>query len=490
MLPFRMPGNLFLFLSFVFALSLRAQQDATADGLEPPSIPSLGSIAATAASGAAIPAVLAPPMVIPAGSGVYNANAGQQGVDWAGVLRASGRFLVIEHAFRLATEPGTRDGLSGPFFRNYASAVTNLHGWADGDPFYVNYVGHPMQGAVAGFIWVGNDRKYRSATFGKNAVYWNSRLRAAAFAWAYSTQFEIGPLSEASIGHIQSLFPQQGFVDHVITPAVGLGWMITEDVMDRYVIQRIEGATTNRWIRMMVRGSLNPSRSFANVLQGNVPWHRETRPGISSYSATQAELTSENRPARVVRDVAGPAPFEFNTTFQTNRLWSGNNSVLCLGGGGTAAFRLAASWQLVAGLEGCKMVGPGQNLSGDSLTYMIGPRWVSRDMGSWNAYLHCLVGGNKITRERMFPEEKRVLEEAARRAVTPPPTHEDYTRDADSNGFIVSTGGGVAYKLNRALAIRVAQLSYQYTWAGPVFGRDYSNVLQFTSGLVLRMGTW
>ena len=66
-------------------------------------------------------------------------------------MRASGRFLAVEHAFRLATEPGTRDGLKGKFFGNYARAVGSIHGWSDGDEFYVNYVGHPAQGSVAGF---------------------------------------------------------------------------------------------------------------------------------------------------------------------------------------------------------------------------------------------------------------------------------------------------------------------------------------------------
>lgn len=94
----------------------------------------------------------------------------------------------------------------------------------DGDLFYVNYVGHPIQGSASGFIWVQNDGKYRKAEFGNNSVYWKSRMRATAFSWAYSTQFEIGPISEASIGKIQSRYPQQSWVDHVATPVIGLAW--------------------------------------------------------------------------------------------------------------------------------------------------------------------------------------------------------------------------------------------------------------------------
>ena len=84
-------------------------------------------------------------------------------------------------------------------------AVGNLHGWSDGDPFLVNYIGHPMEGAVAGFMFVHNDPRYRRAEFGLSETYWKSRLRATAWAWALSLMFEIGPMSEATIGHIQSL---------------------------------------------------------------------------------------------------------------------------------------------------------------------------------------------------------------------------------------------------------------------------------------------
>lgn len=41
------------------------------------------------------------------------------------------------HAFRLATEAGTRAG-GFRLGRDYFRGLGNLHGWADGDPFYVN----------------------------------------------------------------------------------------------------------------------------------------------------------------------------------------------------------------------------------------------------------------------------------------------------------------------------------------------------------------
>ncbi len=177
-------------------------------------------------------------------------------------------FLTVEHTFRYATEWGTRDAFDTPFWPGYLASVGNLHGWADGDPFLVNYVGHPMQGAVAGFIWQHNDRAYRDVVFGENRRYWKAKLRGAAFSYLYSVQFEIGLLSEASIGHIQAQFPQQGFVDHVITPTVGLAWTLAEDSLDRYVITLFEEHNRNPYFRLLLRSGLNPSRSMANVMNG------------------------------------------------------------------------------------------------------------------------------------------------------------------------------------------------------------------------------
>lgn len=68
----------------------------------------------------------------------------ERGVDWQGLTRSGLLFLAVEHGFRIATEPGTREGLKQPFFSGYAASLSSLRGWSDGDPFMVNYVGHPM----------------------------------------------------------------------------------------------------------------------------------------------------------------------------------------------------------------------------------------------------------------------------------------------------------------------------------------------------------
>jgi hypothetical protein len=192
----------------------------------------------------------------------------------------SGRFLAIQHMFRIATEPGTRRSLGGPFMSDYGRSLKGIKGWSDGDPFIVNYVGHPMEGAIAGYIMIQNDPVSKKLRFANNSTYWNSRLRAMAFAAAYSEQFEIGPVSEASIGNIQAGPVERGLVDHVVTPVVGFGWLVAEDAIDEHLVSKVEQWTRNPAVMVVTRSLLNPSRSFSNLMRLKPPWHRDTRAGL------------------------------------------------------------------------------------------------------------------------------------------------------------------------------------------------------------------
>lgn len=200
--------------------------------------------------------------------------------DWRSALAQSGVFLGIQHGFRFATEPGTRTGLKGPFMRDWYGSVKGMKGWGDGDPFLVNYVGHPMMGAVTGYIQVQNDPRGRTRQFGLNSDYWRSRMKALGWSAAYSLQFEFGPASEASLGNVGLGGRGAGAVDLVVTPTLGLAWQCAEDALDRYVIAPLEDRTGNRLTRTLLRGVLNPSRSFSNMLRGKVPWYRDAREGI------------------------------------------------------------------------------------------------------------------------------------------------------------------------------------------------------------------
>jgi hypothetical protein len=205
----------------------------------------------------------------------------QQGVNWSSVLTQSMFFLAIEQGFRLGTQPGTRAALKGKFFDDWFKSVTSTKGWGDGDDFLTNYIGHPMEGSVVANIFVHNDPRGRNQVFGWNSAYWNSRLKATAWSAIYSTQFELGPISEASLGNVgHQGKSQSGAVDLVITPLAGLGWQVGEDLLDKYLIVKIENRTRNPVLLMLARSVLNPTRSFANAMRMSVPWARDTRAGI------------------------------------------------------------------------------------------------------------------------------------------------------------------------------------------------------------------
>lgn len=202
--------------------------------------------------------------------------------DWNAAFRQSMIFLCIEHAFRLATEKGTQAELKGPFFNDYFKALKSLRGWNDGDSFLVNYIGHPMQGSVSGFIQIQNDPKGAKEEVSLNKSYWRSRLKAFGWSFAYSTQFELGLFSEAALGNIgmhpyrKSKHPM-AYVDLVVTPVVGTGWLVGEDMLDRFLIRRLEDKIGSRVVRLLIRTFLNPTRSFANLLRAQRPWYRDNR---------------------------------------------------------------------------------------------------------------------------------------------------------------------------------------------------------------------
>jgi hypothetical protein len=184
---------------------------------------------------------------------------------------------------RIATEARTRDELVGPFWKDYFRSLKGLRGWDDGDGIFTNYIAHPLEGAVAGNILIQNNRKYSMLSFGRSRDYWISRAKALGWAAIVSTQFELGPFGEAAIGNVglkateRSKHPM-AYVDLVVTPLVGTGWLIGEDILDRYVVRKVESMTTNRVVRLLLRSWLNPSRSLANVLRREWWWHRDDRP--------------------------------------------------------------------------------------------------------------------------------------------------------------------------------------------------------------------
>jgi hypothetical protein len=198
-------------------------------------------------------------------------------VDVKGVVGDSLRLLLIEHGLRIAFQEKTRRELSGPFWGDYVRSVRVPRQWDDGDGWFVNYVGHPIHGAAAGFIWIHNDPKSRREEFGLSPRYWSTRWRPVAFAAMYSLQFEIGPLSEASIGNVGMRPETTGWVDYIVTPVGAMGFLVAEDALDRYFVKWVEERVYNQFVRASLRLLCGPSLMMANLSGGRLPWHRDTR---------------------------------------------------------------------------------------------------------------------------------------------------------------------------------------------------------------------
>jgi hypothetical protein len=105
--------------------------------------------------------------------------------------------LVSRRAARLRDDAAENArGAQRQFLDDYVQSVKALRGWEDGGRFFTNYIAHPMQGSFVGFIQVQNDPKGMKQRFGGSGDYWRSRMKAMAWSAAWSTQFEIGPISQ------------------------------------------------------------------------------------------------------------------------------------------------------------------------------------------------------------------------------------------------------------------------------------------------------
>ena len=85
--------------------------------------------------------------------------------DWQAASNQSFFVLGIQHSLRMSQRK-TRREFSGRFFDDYRDALSGLGGWGDSDSVFANYVGHPMQGAVTGFIQIQNDPRGIKQEFG------------------------------------------------------------------------------------------------------------------------------------------------------------------------------------------------------------------------------------------------------------------------------------------------------------------------------------
>ena len=215
-------------------------------------------------------------------------------VHWAPLAIESSLFLAFENAGNLYTGYSYRwDTTHGKWWDRYINSVKDFrfNRWSDDNPWYDDYVGHPMMGAITDFIWIQNDPKGMTLEFSNTSPYWISRLRAMTFSALYSLEWKIGPVGEASISHNDYYFPENvggpwtnetGWVTLVTTPVGGTLWAVGEDLLDRSVIQHLENKSRNPFLLLSYQ-FLNPARGFVQRLPQPFGWFPTdwlSRPGI------------------------------------------------------------------------------------------------------------------------------------------------------------------------------------------------------------------
>jgi hypothetical protein len=200
---------------------------------------------------------------------------------WLKILQESVTYLIFAHAVRM-TEEDTPGELSGPFFQDWFDSVGSFQWkWDDGDKVFTNYVAHPGQGSVFGYIYGLNNRRITYLHFGKSGAYWKFKCHQFLFSVVSTISFEIGPLSEASLGNVGLEDPGgHSIIDYVNTPVLGVfGVSVLEDMADHYINKRVE-RNHRIWGRVL-RMVLCPTRSFTNIIGFRKPWIRPRDPDYS-----------------------------------------------------------------------------------------------------------------------------------------------------------------------------------------------------------------
>jgi len=442
--------------------------------------------------------------------GAQHREVSEDRFQWKSAWAQYSLEISIQHGWRFAHEAGTRDATGyGPWFHDWIASIGETRGWDDGDGWHASYVGHPLNGGIYGFIEQQNDPLYRKVEWGDGRIYWMSRLRAMAFAAMASTQWTLGPLSEASLGNVQ-LHASPGFIDLVQTPGLGVMEMMGEDMIDRYFIIPLENRTANPWLILAARSLGNPARSFATLMSFHHGWSRENRPGVfGANHAMRKELLAEYRRGEisapfgphtpeqkaalnqaVERPRPEEAPIELKAYAIYESFLNGHN---CLGGGGQGAARIAPAWQIVSEVNGCMIVNTPKYESADSLTFAAGPRWTPHATRRFSTFAQILFGGRRVTYEVVSPLLRDSLLNAwddGKGSLPHYPKRNDYQVQYQALGFNLTIGGGFQASFGRAIAWHVLDLNYSHSWLPEVHSIDASNGVQVRTGVVLRIGNW
>lgn len=192
----------------------------------------------------------------------------ESNVKWKPLIYQSLLRLTIENSVRIMQEK-TREELGGPFFKDWYKSATTWGLWDDGDSWKTNWILHPLGGSFSCFMFAEKDKISKEAKFGWNKNYFRAKKRQILYAAIYSAAFELGPISESSIGNV-GLHPdpskhkgRQTLQDHIVTPLVGGALSIAEDSLRAKVICPL--AKKNKVLGRILSIPLNPTRSAIKI---------------------------------------------------------------------------------------------------------------------------------------------------------------------------------------------------------------------------------
>ena len=217
------------------------------------------------------------------------------GIHWRSLIQEWWLNLIMEHTERILKESKTRDQLSGPFFHGWINTVSmyRFDRWDDNDKFVTSNLGHPTQGAiVAAIFWQNNDHVRFSDQDFHSAAYRKALLQTFVFVTFDAVQWKLGPLSEASIGHVGlpahsweqnckqlniPCEPRTGLNDLVLNETGGMVMTIGFQWLDKHVQKRIEQRFQSRALIDTTRMLTYPPQAVANIVRFRRPWYRDNR---------------------------------------------------------------------------------------------------------------------------------------------------------------------------------------------------------------------
>jgi hypothetical protein len=221
----------------------------------------------------------------------------RKGIHWGSLISQWWLDISVEQTERIIMEAKTRDQLAGKFFHEWFSDVAQYrYGlWNDGDKFFTSYIGHPLQGAVIEAIfWQNNDRVRFAEQDFHSAAYRKALWQAFAFAAVDAVQWKLGPVSEASIGHVglpahwwdTSYFcnlshtychPRTGLNDLVMNEVGGTAMLVGFQWLDKHFQRPMENRIHSPAVIDAMRIFTNPPQSLANFFRFRTPWYRDNR---------------------------------------------------------------------------------------------------------------------------------------------------------------------------------------------------------------------